>query len=103
MPDSGCTVRDNSRENRLEITIGDQVAFAEYQIAPRTITFTHTRVPEALRGRGLGTKLITAGLSLARERNLRVVPQCPFFAAYLKAHPGSGEFAESAERSQTER
>ena len=96
MPDPGCTVRDNARENRLEIKIGDQVAFAEYQTAPHTITFTHTRVPEAFRGKGVGTQLIKAGLSLAREQKLRVIPQCPFFAAYLRTHPEAGEFQESA-------
>jgi uncharacterized protein len=90
MLDPGYTVRDNAREHRLEIRIGDQVAFAEYQTDPHTITFTHTRVPEALRGKGLGTQLIKAGLSLARERTLKVVPRCPFFAAYLRAHPETG-------------
>jgi uncharacterized protein len=90
MPDPGYTVRDNASESRLEIRIGEQVAFAEYQTDPHTITFTHTRVPEALRGIGLGTQLIKAGLSLARERKLTVVPQCPFFAAYLRAHPETG-------------
>jgi len=90
MPDPGYTVRDNPSENRLEIRIGDQVAFAEYRTDLHTITFTHTRVPEALRGNGLGTQLIQAGLSLARERKLKLVPQCPFFAAYLRTHPEIG-------------
>jgi uncharacterized protein len=89
--DSGYTVRDNARDNRLEIRVGDQVAFAEYQFEPHTITFTHTRVPEALRGKGLGTQLIEAGLSLARLRDLKVIPQCPFFAAYIRRHPEAGE------------
>jgi predicted GNAT family acetyltransferase len=81
------TVRNNARYSRLEIQLGDQIAFAEYLLEPNTITFTHTRVPEALRGKGTGSQLIKAGLSLARERNLRVIPQCPFFAAYIRAHP----------------
>jgi predicted GNAT family acetyltransferase len=91
MPASSVTVRNNARERRLEIQLGDQVAFAEYLLGPHTITFTHTRVPEALRGKGTGTQLIKAGLSLARERNLKVIPQCPFFAAYIRAHPEIGE------------
>jgi uncharacterized protein len=103
MPDPDCTVRDNAPKHRLEITIGDQVAFAEYRTDPCTITFTHTRVPESLRGQGLATQLIKAGLSLARERQLKVVPECPFFAAYLRAHPETGVLAESAGRTQAER
>ena len=91
MPVSSVIVRNNARENRLEIPLGDQIAFAAYLLGPNTITFTHTRVPEALRGKGIGTQLIKAGLSLARECNLKVIPQCPFFAAYFRAHPETGE------------
>ena len=96
MPASSVTVRNNAREKRLEIQLGDQVAFAEYLLGPNTITFTHTRVPAAQRGKGTGTQLIEAGLSLARERNLKVIPQCPFFAAYIRAHPELGELVVPA-------
>ncbi len=96
-------VRDNSGANRLEIQLGEQVAFAEYRLEGDTITFTHTRVPEALRGRGIGTQLIEAGLSLARERNLKVIPQCPFFAAYIRAHPETQALLAPAGRVQLDR
>jgi predicted GNAT family acetyltransferase len=93
-------VRDNSALSRLESQLGEEVAFAEYRLEGNTITFTHTRVPEALRGRGIGTQLIEAGLSLARERNLKVIPQCPFFAAYIRAHPETQELLAPAGRVQ---
>jgi uncharacterized protein len=101
MPASSVTVRDNAGKNRLEIQFGDQIAFAEYLLGPNTITFTHTRVPKALEGKGIGTQLIKAGLSLARERNLKVIPQCPFFAAYIRAHPQTGEFLAAEGGDQT--
>jgi predicted GNAT family acetyltransferase len=100
MPASSPMVRDNASASRLEIQLGEQVAFAEYRLEADTITFTHTRVPEALRGRGTGTLLIEAGLSLARERNLKVVPQCPFFAAYIRAHPETEDLLAPAGRVQ---
>jgi uncharacterized protein len=93
-------IRDNSSANRFESQLGEQVAFAEYRLEGDTITFTHTRVPEVLRGRGIGTQLIEAGLSLARERNLKVIPQCPFFAAYIRAHPETQELLAPAGRIQ---
>jgi predicted GNAT family acetyltransferase len=40
----------------------------------------------------VGTQWIKAGLSLAREQKLKIIPQCPFFAAYLRTHPEAGEF-----------
>jgi predicted GNAT family acetyltransferase len=100
MPACSSVVRDNVSASRLEIQLGEQVAFAEYRLEANTITFTHTRVPEALRGRGMGTHLIEAGLSLARERNLKVVPQCPFFAAYMRTHPETEDLLAPAGRVQ---
>jgi predicted GNAT family acetyltransferase len=80
-------IRDNPAAQRLELQIDGAVAYAQYQLSPGAITFTHTLVPQALRGRGLGTRLVEAGLALARERGLKVIPVCPFFVAYLRAHP----------------
>jgi uncharacterized protein len=98
MSTSSLFVRDNASVNRLEIQLGDQIAFAEYRLEANTITFTHTRVPEALRGKGIGTQLIEAGLSLAREHNWKVVPECPFFAAYIRAHPETDDLLAPAGR-----
>jgi predicted GNAT family acetyltransferase len=63
------------------------VAIAEYKLVPGKIVFTHTEVPPAHEGRGIGSALIGFGLALARERGLKVIPMCPFFAAYMKNHP----------------
>jgi predicted GNAT family acetyltransferase len=81
-------VRDNPKHHQFEMDLGDgQIAFAKYNLLPGAIRFYHTVVPEGHGGQGLGTALIKAGLASARERNLRVIPICPFFASYLKKHP----------------
>ena len=81
-------VTDNPSRHRFEIDLGDgEFAFAAYNLLPGAIRFYHTVVPERHGGQGLGTALIQAGLAAARERGLKVVPICPFFAAYLKKHP----------------
>ena len=80
-------VHDNEERKRFEIDLGDGTfAFAQYNLIPGKIMFTHTEVPEAHGGRGLGTALIRAGLASARERGLKVIPICPFFAAYMERH-----------------
>jgi predicted GNAT family acetyltransferase len=38
-------------------------------------------------GKGVGSKLAGGALTLAKDRGLQVVAQCPFIAAYLKKHP----------------
>ena len=91
-------VRDNQERHRFEIDLGDgEYAFAAYNLLPGAIRFYHTEVPESHGGQGLGTALIRAGLAAARERGLKVIPICPFFAAYLRNHPGgSGAAGTSA-------
>jgi predicted GNAT family acetyltransferase len=81
------TVRDNPQANRFEAVVDGHTAVAMYETAPRVITFTHTRVPESLRGRGIANELAKTALAAARERGLQVVPKCTFFAAYMKRHP----------------
>ena len=49
--------------------------------------FTHTEVPQAHEGKGIGTILIKAALASARQRGLQVIPICPFFASYMRKHP----------------
>ena len=80
-------IRDNAARKRFEIDLGDGTfAFADYTLPAGKIMFTHTEVPEAHEGKGLGTALIRAGLAAARERGLKVIPICPFFAAYMQKH-----------------
>lgn len=80
-------VRDNPERHRFEIDLGDGTfAIAEYTLRPGKIMFTHTEVPEAHEGKGIGTTLMRFALDAARERGLKVIPICPFFAAYMQKH-----------------
>lgn len=82
------TVRDNPGRHRFEVDLGGgELAIAEYELSDGRIEFTHTVVPPSHEGRGIGTMLIEAGLAAARDRGLKVVPTCPFFAAYMERHP----------------
>ncbi len=80
-------VRDNPERHRFEIDLGDgSIAIAEYTLPAGKIMFTHTEVPEVHEGKGIGTKLIEFALAAARKRGLKVIPICPFFAAYMREH-----------------
>ncbi|HET9427620.1 MAG TPA: GNAT family N-acetyltransferase [Allosphingosinicella sp.] len=91
-------VRDNPQEHRFEIDLGDALAIAEYTLPKGIIMFTHTEVPSKHEGQGVGTALIRAGLAAARKRGLKVIPICPFFAAYMKAHPQEHDLLDTAWR-----
>jgi predicted GNAT family acetyltransferase len=53
----------------------------------QTIDLQHTVVPETDRGRGIGTSLVEAAMTHARESGLRVVATCPFVRDWLEKHP----------------
>lgn len=80
-------VIDNKAEAEFELVVGRHRAVAAYQMEEGTIVFTHTIVPKALEGRGIGSKLIRAALDSARDRRLKVIAQCPFVAAFIEKHP----------------
>jgi len=77
----------NAAENRFEVQVENQIAVLNYTERGDTITFTHTGVPSELEGRGIGSKIVHAGLEYAREKGYKVVPLCWFVAGYIERHP----------------
>jgi predicted GNAT family acetyltransferase len=80
-------VRNNTAKSRFELDVDGYTAFAYYRMAAGVITFVHTEVPTALSGQGIGSNLVRGALEYARSQGLKVVPQCPFVAAYMGKHP----------------
>ncbi len=83
MPD----VIDNRPHHRFELEVDGHVARSFYELADGVITFVHTEVPPELGGRGIGSLLVRGALQKVRAEGLRVVPQCPFFKAWIGKHP----------------
>jgi predicted GNAT family acetyltransferase len=79
-------VRNNEAENRFEVELNGQLAQTKYIRRGQKILFTHTEVPPALEGQGVGNALARASLDYAKREGLRVVPLCPFVAAFIKRH-----------------
>lgn len=71
-------------EQRFTATPGGVLT---YELLPGRAVFTHTVVPHELRGQGIAAALVLAGLQWARERGLKVVPQCSYVHTYLQRHP----------------
>ena len=95
------TVRDNPERHRFEIDLGDGTfAIAEYTLPAGKMMFTHTEVPDAHEGKGIGTMLIRFALDAARERGLKVIPICPFFAGYMQTNADTHDLLDSAWRRQ---
>ncbi len=84
-------VRNNTARRRFELDAGGRTAVAEYRLSPGVITFTHTGVDPALRGRGIASRLVRGALEAVRAQDLKVVPKCSFVAAYIARHPEFGD------------
>lgn len=55
--------------------------------SPSLIIIDHTEVPDALRGRGVGARLVSHVVAEARDQGFRIFPLCPFAAAQFRKHP----------------
>ena len=81
-------VRDNPTMRRFEMASGNATAFVEYQRTGDRIVLTHTEVPEAMSGQGVGSKLVAGVLDAIRAEGVTVVPECEFVASFIQRHPG---------------
>ena len=90
------TIADHPERQQSDATVSGAVAVVASRLRGDTIYFTHTEVPDALRGQGVGEALARAALDSARDRRLRVVPWCPFVAAFIRRHPEYQELVAAA-------
>ncbi len=80
-------VLNNPAQSRFELIADGGTAAAYYDLSPGVITFTHTEVPRALEGRGIGSQLARGALEAVRAQGLKVVAECPFIRGYIERHP----------------
>lgn len=77
---------DNGKKGAFFIEI-DSIKSAEMtyiHAGPDKIIIDHTEVSDALKGQGIGYKLIDAAIAYIRANNLKVIPLCPFANAFFK-------------------
>ena len=81
-------IRHEPEARRFVADIEGQAAYITYREREGLVLeLDHTYVPKSLRGGGIGSQLTARALDYARERGCRVVPSCPFVAAYMQRHP----------------
>ncbi|WP_418696525.1 GNAT family N-acetyltransferase [Bacteroides sp.] len=79
---------DNKEQRQYEFHVEEYTPRIEYiKSSNGEIYLTHTEVPSALSGRGIGSLLVEKTLKDIENQGLRLVPLCPFVAAYIHKHP----------------
>lgn len=53
----------------------------------RRIIIDHTEVGDELRGKGVGLKLVEFAVKYVREKDIKMLPLCPFAKATLLRNP----------------
>ena len=96
--DRDIPVRDNVEKKRFETEIEGQTAFVDYIRHGDMMWLTHTEVPKALEGRGVGSALVKYVLDYAATNSLNVVPKCPFISEYIDSHPEYAGLVSKAPR-----
>ncbi|ARS34276.1 GNAT family N-acetyltransferase [Pontibacter actiniarum] len=62
-----------------------EVAYAKPE--ENVLNLLHTYVPDAYRGQGLATELITTALQYARQHNYKVMATCGAVKKFMQQHP----------------
>lgn len=88
------SVRDNPDQHRYEMETEEGLALAEYRRDSDAIVIFPTEVPVALRGQGLGDKLVRGVLADVRQRRLKIVPRCWFVREFISGNPEYNALSE---------
>ena len=78
---------DNDNLHRYELEIDGQLAYVEYNNIAGGRLVSKTLVPPELEGRGIASRLAKHVLQDIRDKGLKILPTCTFFAAYIQKHP----------------
>ncbi|WP_296187597.1 GNAT family N-acetyltransferase [uncultured Bacteroides sp.] len=79
---------DNEEKHQYEFHVEGYVPRIEYiKSLNGEIYLTHTEVPAALGGHGIGSQLAEKVLTDIERQGFRLVPLCPFVAGYIHKHP----------------
>jgi uncharacterized protein len=94
-------VSNNPEEHRYEVRAdGDLAGYTVYRERPGLIVFVHTEIAPRFEGHGLASQLIRTALEDAKDRELQVLPFCPFVNGYIDRHREYVELVPDAFRAR---
>lgn len=79
---------DGETKGRYRLVVDGVEAEMTYsRVGRRQLIIDHTHVPDALRGRKIGEKLVRQAVEDARRDGVIIIPLCPFAKAQIERHP----------------
>ena len=88
--------RPDPDNSRYVVEIDDQVVgFTEYhRRGENHYFFYHTAIDDEQAGKGVGSALARFALDDVRARGGKVIPLCPFIAAWIERHPDYADLVD---------
>ena len=80
-------VQHNQNSHQYSAKVQGDEAVVTYMEEGDAVVFTHTLVPESMRGQGVGEELVRQAVEEARGRGREVLASCPFVQRFLERHP----------------
>ena len=77
----------NHKNGRFYVATPGGGAELLYRIEMGVMPIYRTFVPESERGKGIAEALAIAAFDFAREKGLKVRPDCPYIVHFLGKHP----------------
>ena len=81
---SRVTVKHDPERQQFFAMVEGQRCLLDYERLPDRVLITHTRVPDALAGRGIAAELTRVALAWIRAQGLIVIPVCSYAARFLE-------------------
>lgn len=82
-------LEQNEKNGFFKVTIDgtEQGRMTFVYAGPDKIIIDHTEVRPGNEGKGLGKKMVTAAVEMARTQGLKILPLCPFAKAVFDKTP----------------
>jgi len=86
-------VRHDKNNQQFITTIEGRDVYLRYSILNSDrISFDFTYTPPELRGKRLAALVVREGFKYAEEKNLKVIPSCPYIYTFLARYPEYNKF-----------
>lgn len=77
----------NEKKKRFEIEIDGHFAFIDFKEFGSQMALVHTETEAELAGKGAASAVVEKTLQYLDDKNIVLLPFCPFVFAYIKKHP----------------
>lgn len=77
----------NEEKKRFEIEIDGHFAFIDYKTFGSQMALVHTETDPELKGKGAAAAVVEKTLQYLEEKNIALLPFCPYVFAYIKKTP----------------